>query len=75
MKHSLFIFIGILSLTGVFAFFANSFIELKKVEIENEARFQCAQSSRYTATEKGGSVVWYPVEDIYQKCLQEKNIK
>jgi hypothetical protein len=43
-------------------------------QIENEARFQCAQSSRYILNQGDNTQVWYPVEEMYQKCLTEKGI-
>lgn len=71
--------IGFIILTAVLAavFFVatDKFAVLRKQEIENEARFQCAQSSRYQVTEATGVIVWYPVNDLYIKCLNEKGIK
>ena len=48
---------------------------LKKQELNNQASFECAQSSRYSITKTDGTTVWYPVEDLYKKCLSEKEIK
>ncbi|GEM_PF-5633385 len=75
MKQGLLILIGIFSLVGAIVFAIIRFSELKEKEIENEAKFQCAQSSRYSITEEDGAAVWYPVQDLYKKCLEEKNIR
>jgi hypothetical protein len=50
------------------------FLSLKRQEVANEARFQCAQSSRYQVTQANGTVVWYPVEELNTKCLKEKGL-
>ena len=52
----------------------STFSTLKRTEIANEARYQCTQSSRYEVTQKDGAIVWYPVEELYQKCLKEKGV-
>ena len=52
----------------------NKFAALKQKEIENEARFQCAQSSRYQIQQSNDVIVWYPVNDLYIKCLNEKGM-
>ena len=48
------------------------FLQLKKQEVANEARSGCAQSSRYQVQESKDVLVWYPIEELYQKCLKEK---
>jgi len=74
MKNILNIVLVITALTAVFvmAYFSSSFLSLKTKEIENEAKFTCTQSSRYQTTDPSGAIVWYPVEEMYQKCLKEK---
>jgi len=57
----------------VVGYFALQYLGLKKKEVENEARFQCAQSSRYQ-TVKGDTTIWYPAEELYKSCLKEKGI-
>jgi hypothetical protein len=60
---------------GAIGFFSTSTYQgLKQQEINNEARYQCAMSSRYETVEKEVTV-WYPVQELYEKCLDEKNIK
>jgi hypothetical protein len=59
---------------AVFAMLGFQFITLKQTELKNEAGFQCAQSSRYQVTQKDGTVVWYPVEELYNKCIKEKGL-
>ena len=70
--------IGFIILTAVLAAVllvaTDKFATLREKEIENEARFQCAESSRYQVTDAGGAIVWYPVNDLYIKCLNEKGI-
>ncbi|KKR89724.1 MAG: hypothetical protein UU39_C0027G0003 [Candidatus Woesebacteria bacterium GW2011_GWD1_41_12] len=63
------------ALTAVSFVGLNKFASLREIEIENEARFQCAESSRYQVTGADNVIVWYPVSDLYSKCLQEKGIK
>jgi len=75
MKQGLLILLGMTFFAGAIVFASVTFSDLKRTEIENLARFQCAESSRYTITEKDGTVVWYPVKDLYQKCLEEKHIQ
>lgn len=58
----------------VSGYFAVTFSMQKSKEIENEARFQCAQSSRYQVA-KEGTTIWYPAEELYAKCLNEKGVK
>ena len=64
-------FYGIATLTNAI----DEFTALKQKEIENEARFQCAQSSRYQIQQSKDVTVWYPVSDLYSKCLIEKGIE
>lgn len=65
--------IGIV-VVGIFA--TTTFQSLKSQEIANEARFQCTQSSRYTVQDgENGPTVWYPVQEMYESCLEEKGIK
>jgi hypothetical protein len=75
MKQELIYIIGILIIAGSIIYGVVAYSGLKTKEINNQARFECAQSSRYTITQQDGSIVWYPVEDLYKKCLTEKNIK
>lgn len=67
--YTLAVIAGVIIL-GVFAFFYLSF---KQQEVQNEARFQCAQSSVYQVT-NGKTVVSYPVSDLYTACLREKGL-
>lgn len=59
------------AMVGYFA--VGKYLELRQVEIENEARYQCALSSRYE-TKSGDALVSYPVTELYEKCLKEKNL-
>ncbi len=63
------------ALAAVSFYGVNKFAALKKIEIENQARFECAQSSRYQVQQDSVVTVWYPIADLYSKCLLEKGIK
>jgi len=69
---SVIIMIGLVTLAGVGYLALERFSELKEKQLANEARFQCAQSSRYQIQD-GVATVWYPVEELYLKCLKEKD--
>lgn len=56
------------------AYFTFMFTSLQAKQVSNEARFQCAQSSRYTV-EKSGTTIYYPAEEMYKNCLDEKGVK
>ena len=58
----------------VMAIFAFMYLGLKQKEVENEARYQCAQSSRYEIN-NGKNTIWYPAADLYSACLREKGIE
>lgn len=69
----------ILAITGVLALgyavvFTQQYLKIQKTKAENEARFQCAQSSRYEARQDETTTIWYPAEDLYKKCLSEKGL-
>ena len=59
---------------GSTVFTVTTFKPIVEKRNDNEARFQCAQSSRYTVIQKSGDVVWYPATELYQQCLKEKNL-
>ena len=58
-----------------FAFFLFSLSNLKRQEVQNKARFECAQSSSYQVTLENDAIVSYPVADLYAKCLGEKGLQ
>lgn len=61
------------AMVGYFA--AGKYLELRQVEIENEARYQCALSSKYELNNvQNSTTVSYPVAELYEKCLREKNL-
>ena len=64
--------LGLIAIAGAIVYAVYVFADLKKQELENLAQYQCAQSSRYTITNQDGSEVWYPVEQVYKKCFEEK---
>lgn len=53
-------------------------VSIYRQSVANTARYQCAQSSRYSVTSvnpAGETIeVWYPVQDLYQQCLAEKGL-
>lgn len=62
--------IALTIIVGVFSF---GFLSNQKVQTENEARFQCAQSVRYKI-KTDTTTISYPPEDLYKKCLKEKGL-
>lgn len=68
--------VAVVGLTSVViaAYGVMTFASLKKTEVQNEARYQCAVSSRYQSQVNEETTVWYPVNDLYQKCLSEKGL-
>jgi len=53
---------------------ADKYLSLKRTQVENEARYQCAVSSRYETKINENTTVWYSVEELYNKCLKEKGL-
>lgn len=54
---------------------SQTYSQLKRQEIDNLARHQCAQNSRYQVNSGDGVTVWYPIEDMYQSCLIEMGVE
>lgn len=71
---SLLILLAVLSVIISLFYGIHTFSDLYAKQIENEARFQCAQSSRYIVNQADNTQVWYPVIEMYQNCLAEKGI-
>lgn len=63
-----------LGMVAVAAYGIMTFSALKQTEVKNEGRYQCAVSSRYESKVNEETTVWYPVDDLYQKCLSEKGL-
>ena len=63
-----------LAIAGVGFYGVSTFAQIKTREVNNAARYQCAQSSRYTTEDESGATVSYPVEELYVKCLEEMGI-
>ena len=57
-------------IAGVFSF---GFLNNQRIQTENEARFQCAQSVRYEVKTET-TTISYPPENLYKKCLKEKGL-
>lgn len=67
--------IALVGIAGIAGWFSMQFLELKRIQIENEARYQCAMSVRYeVADEQNNSTISYAPQDLYEKCLDEKGI-
>lgn len=49
------------------------YVSLKKQEVANSARYECALSSKFSIPD-GKATVSYPVKDLYTQCLSEKGI-
>lgn len=75
MIQGLFFIIGAVIIAASVVYTTFTYAGLKRQELNNQARFECAQSSRYTVVQQSGITVWYPAQDLYQKCLEEKNIQ
>lgn len=60
-------------LTLLLSYFAYSYLSLNAKRIENTARFECAQSSRYQVV-KTDTTIWYPSQDLYEQCLKGKGV-
>lgn len=43
-------------------------------QVERQGRYQCAMISQYSTQDESGATVTYPVESIYQKCLEENGL-
>lgn len=69
LLYTIAVFAGVI----VVGYFAIQYLSLKKTEVANEARFQCAQSSRYQ-TVKNDTTIWYPATELYKSCLKEKGL-
>lgn len=65
--------LALITLTLIVGVFSFGFLSNQKVQTENEARFQCAQSVRYEVR-TDTTTISYPPEDLYKKCLKEKGI-
>lgn len=64
----------LLTVASISLFAMMTYKTLKERELDQLARFQCAQSSRFTMSTSDSIVVWYPIEDLYAKCLAEMKI-
>ncbi|OGH16164.1 MAG: hypothetical protein A3C30_02770 [Candidatus Levybacteria bacterium RIFCSPHIGHO2_02_FULL_40_18] len=57
----------------VLAYVGFALLNLEKKRAENEARYQCAVSSKYEIRD-GDANVSFPVKEVYKECLREKEI-
>lgn len=64
---------SVIFLIGIIIYSVFQFMDIQKIRFTNEARFQCANSSKYEVT-KDDTVVSYPIADLYEKCLKEAGV-
>lgn len=63
-------------LVGVLGFFVgNNFYSAYKSEVENKARFECAQIARVEVKESETIKGFYPEKSAYENCLDEKGLE
>jgi hypothetical protein len=76
MKSILNIILSLTTIAGICmaGFIGFKFLELREVEVINEARYQCAESFRYQITDGNGGIIWYPAKELYYQCLKEKGL-
>lgn len=72
------ILLNILGMAGLIAllvliYLGLSAFSLAKKKLENEARYQCALSSKYEIKD-GEANVSFPVKEVYEECLREKEV-
>lgn len=72
------IFKGIISLLFLLliliaGWFSYAYINVQNKNMENLARYQCAQSVRYEVRTSTTTVSYAPA-DLYKKCLKEKGL-
>lgn len=53
---------------------ADEYLKLKRQEIDNRARYECAQTNRVEVKESDNITGFYPATDLYLKCLKEKGL-
>lgn len=66
--------VGVLIALGAIIFGVIELTTLSNKNANNQARFECAQISKYQVTTDDATVS-YPVADVYKKCLLEKGLK
>ena len=71
------IIIAFSMLTGVIiaGYFGMRFLAIFDRQTTIQARAACAQSSRYQVTQADGAIVWYPVQNLYEACLSENDVR
>lgn len=62
-----------LILAVIMGYFAFSFLSYKTKEVEEKAKYQCAQTHTYEA-QNGDNTTSYPADELYVKCLVEKGV-
>lgn len=68
--------LAIAVLAGVGVMAVGKYGSLKTREMELAARHECASDYRQEYTDAAtNTVVKTPIEELYQKCLEEKSIK
>lgn len=76
MQHTLSAIAQILIAVAIVVMAVVMYLYMPKVEqfVENTARHECAQDYRLNFTDDN-TTVSRPIDDLYAKCLTEKNIQ
>lgn len=72
LSISILLAVAIIAAAGFFV--SNKFYEAYQEKVDNEARFECAQSSRVEVIESETITGFYPAEQAYKDCLKEKGL-
>ncbi len=73
MNKSKYITLIFLAITVFFFIFFYSLLQRIDTYLKLKAMNDCALISRYQKDNPSdGTTVWYPVDEIYKKCVQEK---
>lgn len=79
MKNILNNLLGLALIAGAIVLVGNvavaAWTKAKEKELANEARYQCALSSRYETVDQSGAKVIYPVPQLYTMCMSEKGME
>lgn len=72
LSVSLLIAVVIITAAGIFV--ANKFHEAFKKRSQDEARYECALTSRVEVAESETVTGFYPAKQAYEECLKEKGL-
>ncbi len=69
MKQTIGVVLASIVIAIAIAYSSYTAVQAYQKRTESEARYNCAQSSRYTVQIDEKTQVWYPIEDMYKQCL------